>query len=130
MSINFEKMLRVLAGILSISVLHLFPVRWRKRRLRKPAPRRAYCRPEVGRLSSIHPTPCLCCSIIRRVCSRPSRTSVWPTAFERVMLAKLATLMKIPVITTASEPNGTNGRSCRRFMNSHDTLSMWLARAK
>lgn len=25
------------------------------------------------------------------------------------MLAKLATLMKIPVITTASEPNGTNG---------------------
>ena len=26
-----------------------------------------------------------------------------------VMLAKLATLMKIPVITTASEPNGTNG---------------------
>ena len=26
-----------------------------------------------------------------------------------VMLAKLAPLMKIPVITTASEPNGTNG---------------------
>src|SRR5262249_56274459 len=26
-----------------------------------------------------------------------------------VMLAKLATLMKIPAITTASEPNGTNG---------------------
>ena len=26
-----------------------------------------------------------------------------------VMLAKLAKLMKIPVITTASEPNGTNG---------------------
>jgi nicotinamidase-related amidase len=26
-----------------------------------------------------------------------------------VLLAKLATLMKIPVITTASEPNGTNG---------------------
>jgi nicotinamidase-related amidase len=26
-----------------------------------------------------------------------------------VMLSKLATLMKIPVITTASEPNGTNG---------------------
>jgi nicotinamidase-related amidase len=26
-----------------------------------------------------------------------------------VMLGKLATLMKIPVITTASEPNGTNG---------------------
>lgn len=26
-----------------------------------------------------------------------------------VMLAKLATVMKIPVITTASEPNGTNG---------------------
>jgi nicotinamidase-related amidase len=26
-----------------------------------------------------------------------------------VMLAKLATMMKIPVITTASEPNGTNG---------------------
>jgi nicotinamidase-related amidase len=26
-----------------------------------------------------------------------------------VMLAKLATLMQIPVITTASEPNGTNG---------------------
>ncbi len=26
-----------------------------------------------------------------------------------VMLAKLATLLKIPVITTASEPNGTNG---------------------
>ena len=26
-----------------------------------------------------------------------------------VLLSKLATLMKIPVITTASEPNGTNG---------------------
>ena len=26
-----------------------------------------------------------------------------------VMLAKLATLMKVPVIMTASEPNGTNG---------------------
>jgi nicotinamidase-related amidase len=26
-----------------------------------------------------------------------------------IMLAKLATLLKIPVITTASEPNGTNG---------------------
>src|SRR5918998_2783046 len=26
-----------------------------------------------------------------------------------VMLARLATLMKIPVMTTASEPNGTNG---------------------
>jgi nicotinamidase-related amidase len=26
-----------------------------------------------------------------------------------ILLAKLATLMKIPVITTASEPNGTNG---------------------
>jgi hypothetical protein len=26
-----------------------------------------------------------------------------------IMLAKLAKLMKIPVITTASEPNGTNG---------------------
>ncbi|HYI29090.1 MAG TPA: hydrolase, partial [Bradyrhizobium sp.] len=26
-----------------------------------------------------------------------------------VMLAKLATLLKIPVITTASEPNGPNG---------------------
>ena len=26
-----------------------------------------------------------------------------------VMLAKLATLMKLPVITTASEPKGTNG---------------------
>jgi hypothetical protein len=26
-----------------------------------------------------------------------------------VMLARLATLLKIPVITTASEPNGTNG---------------------
>jgi hypothetical protein len=26
-----------------------------------------------------------------------------------IMLAKLATLMKIPVITTASEPNGPNG---------------------
>src|SRR5215213_5278582 len=35
-----------------------------------------------------------------------------PTAELRsnvVMLAKLATLMKIPVITSASEPNGTNG---------------------
>src|SRR5215207_8852942 len=27
-----------------------------------------------------------------------------------IMLAKLATLLKIPVITTASEPNGTNGQ--------------------
>ena len=45
-----------------------------------------------------------------RVCSRPSRTSaVAELRSNTVMLAKLATLMKIPVITTASEPNGTNG---------------------
>ena len=47
-----------------------------------------------------------------------------------VMLAKLATLMKIPVITTASEPNGTNGPLVPEIMNSRGMLSMWLARAK
>ena len=35
--------------------------------------------------------------------------SVAELRLNTVMLAKLATLMKIPVITTASEPNGTNG---------------------
>src|SRR5262249_22778828 len=32
-----------------------------------------------------------------------------PEGSNVVLLAKLATLMKIPVMTTASEPNGTNG---------------------
>ena len=67
---------------------------WALRRLgRNPVEREACCRPAAGRLSLIRPTACCCCSIIRRACSRPSRT----------------TLLKIPVITTASEPNGPNG---------------------
>jgi hypothetical protein len=38
------------------------------------------------------------------------------------MLAKLATLLKIPVITSASEPNGPNGPLMPRFINSRHTL--------
>ena len=47
-----------------------------------------------------------------------------------VLLAKLAKLMKIPVITTASEPNGTNGPLMPEIHQSHHMLFTCLARGK
>ena len=47
-----------------------------------------------------------------------------------VMLAKLATLLKIPVITSASEPAGRMDRSCRRSTSSRRMRCMCRARAK
>ena len=44
-----------------------------------------------------------------------------------VMLAKLATLMNIPVITTASEPNGTNGPLMPEI-NEHAAHAVYVAR--
>ena len=51
-------------------------------------------------------------SVSARCGSRPSTARVIPVAELRsnvTMLAKLAKLMKIPVTTTASAPNGANG---------------------
>ena len=46
-------------------------------------------------------------------------------------LAKLATLLKIPIITTASEPGGPErSASCRRFRNSHRRLPMCRAKER
>ena len=46
------------------------------------------------------------------------------------MLAKLATLLKIPVITTASEPGGPNGPLMPEISSSLPTPSSCRARAK
>ena len=46
-------------------------------------------------------------------------------------LAKLATLLKIPIITTASEPGGPERSAlCRRFRNLHRRLPMCRAKEK
>ena len=47
-----------------------------------------------------------------------------------IMLAKLATLLKIPVITTASEPNGPNGPLMPESTSSRRMRSTWRARAR
>lgn len=46
------------------------------------------------------------------------------------MLAKLATLLKIPVITSASEPNGPNGPLMPKSISLHSTLCSFPGKVK
>jgi hypothetical protein len=68
-------------------------------------------------------------SVSARCGSRPSTARVVPVAELRsnvIMLAKLAKLMKIPVTTTASEPNGADGPLMAELKNMCRTLSVAL----
>jgi nicotinamidase-related amidase len=110
MSINFEKMLRVLAGILSIAVFSHVPSA-----LAQATP------PQTSAPSSVLPTGggaalldpsdtvFLLLDHQAGLFQTVKDISVAELRSNVVMLAKLATLMNIPVITSASEPNGTNG---------------------
>jgi nicotinamidase-related amidase len=110
MSIGFKKALHILAGILAFSVLS--PA---SSALAQATP------PQSGAASSVLPTgggaalldPSDTVFLLLDHQSGLFQTvKDIPIAELRsnvVMLAKLATLMDIPVITSASEPNGTNG---------------------
>jgi nicotinamidase-related amidase len=108
MSINFKKTLRILAGIVSLVLL-------------APSSSALAQAPQAGAPSSVLPTGGGAALLdpsdtvfllldhqaglfqtVKDITVAELRSNV-------VMLAKLATLMKIPVITTASEPKGTNG---------------------
>jgi nicotinamidase-related amidase len=110
MSVNFKKTLRVLVGILSIGVFSSGPGA-----LAQESP------PQTGVSSNVLPTGggaalldpsdtvFLLLDHQAGLFQTVKDIGVAELRSNVVMLAKLATLMKIPVITTASEPNGTNG---------------------
>src|SRR5262245_52734987 len=110
MSINFEKMLRIFAGILSISVLSPIPSA-----LAQATPPQASASSSVlptgGGAALLDPSDTVFLLLDHQagLFQTVKDISVAELRSNTVMLAKLATLMKIPVITTASEPNGTNG---------------------
>ena len=70
---------------------------------------RACCPPAAGRRCSIRPTPSSLLDHQAGLFQTVKDIGVAELRANIMMLAKLATLLKIPVITTASEPNGPNG---------------------
>jgi nicotinamidase-related amidase len=108
MSVKFRNMLLALVGIISISVL-------------SPVSSALAQAPQASAPSSVLPTGggaalldpsdtvFLLLDHQAGLFQTVKDISVAELRSNVVMLAKLATLMKIPVITTASEPNGTNG---------------------
>src|SRR5262245_35719825 len=108
MSISLKKTLLALAGILSIGVLS--PV--------ATAPAQA---PQASAPSSVLPTgggAALLDASDTAILLLDHQAGLFQTVKDisvaelrsnTIMIAKLATLLKIPVITTASEPNGPNG---------------------
>jgi nicotinamidase-related amidase len=108
MSISFKKMLLALAGILSIGVL-------------SPVSTTLAQAPQASAPSSVLPTGggaalldpsdtvFLLLDHQAGLFQTVKDITVAELRSNTVMLAKLATLMKIPVVTTASEPKGTNG---------------------
>ena len=108
MSINAKRTLLALAGILSVAIL-------------SPVLTATAQAPQTGAPSSVLPTGggaalldpsdtvFLLLDHQAGLFQTVKDISVAELRSNTVMLAKLATLMKIPVITTASEPKGTNG---------------------
>src|SRR5262245_26328377 len=108
MSISFKKTLLALAGMLSIGILSLVST----------APAQV---PQASAPSSVLPTGggaalldpsdtvFLLLDHQAGLFQTVKDIGVAELRANVTMLAKLATLLKIPVITTASEPNGTNG---------------------
>jgi nicotinamidase-related amidase len=110
MSINFKKALRVLAGVLAIGVLT--PVSGAFAQATAPqASARSSVLPTGGGAALLDPSDTVFLLLDHQagLFQTVKDISVAELRSNVAMLAKLATLMKIPVITTASEPGGTNG---------------------
>jgi nicotinamidase-related amidase len=109
MSINFKRTLLLLAGILSISVLSPLSARAQATAPQASAPSSVL--PTGGGAALLDPSDTIFLLLDHQtgLFQTVKDISVAELRSNTVMLAKLATLMKIPVITTASEPNGTNG---------------------
>ena len=110
MSINFKKALRVLAGVLSISILS--PASSVLAQATPPqATAPSSVLPTGGGAALLDPADTVFLLLDHQagLFQTVKDIGVAELRSNVVMLAKLATLMKIPVITTASEPNGTNG---------------------
>jgi nicotinamidase-related amidase len=108
MPIDLKKVLRVLAGILSISVLSPLP----NALAQTPEARaRPSVLPAGGGAALLDPSDTVFLLLDHQtgLFQTVKDISVAELRSNTVLLAKLVTLMKIPVITTASEPNGTNG---------------------
>src|SRR5262249_31770216 len=108
MSINFKQRLRVLAGILSLVLLASASSALAQ------APRAGVpssVLPTGGGASLLDPSDTVFLLLDHQagLFQTVKDITVAELRSNTVMLAKLATLMKIPVITTASEPKGTNG---------------------
>src|ERR1044072_2316013 len=110
MSLNCKKALRALAGVLAIGVLS--PVCGA---LAQAPPSQANTASSVlptgGGAALLDPSDTVFLLLDHQagLFQTVKDISVAELRSNTAMLAKLATLMKIPVITTASEPNGTNG---------------------
>ena len=110
MSIHFKKALRVLAGVLSIGALS--PASSALAQATPPqASAASSVLPTGGGAALLDPSDTVFLLLDHQagLFQTVKDISVAELRSNVAMLAKLATLMKIPVITTASEPNGTNG---------------------
>jgi nicotinamidase-related amidase len=110
MSLNLKKTLRVLAGILAIGTLS--PGAGALAQATPPqASASSSVLPTGGGAALLDPSDTVFLLLDHQagLFQTVKDISVAELRSNVVMLAKLATLMKIPVITTASEPNGTNG---------------------
>lgn len=108
MPTNFQRALRVLAGALTISLLSAGAL------AQAPAPQTSMSSsvlPTGGGAALLDPSDTVILLLDHQagLFQTVKDISVAELRSNTEMLAKLATLMKIPVITTASEPNGTNG---------------------
>ncbi len=108
MSIDLTKTLRILAGVLTIGALS--PDASALAQATPPAAASSVL-PTGGGAALLDPSDTVFLLLDHQagLFQTVKDISVAELRSNVAMLAKLATLMKIPVITTASEPNGTNG---------------------
>jgi len=108
MSINFKKTLHVFAGILSLALLS--PVCSALAQAPQGSAPSSVL-PTGGGAALLDPSDTVFLLLDHQagLFQTVKDISVAELRSNTAMLAKLATLMKMPVITTASEPNGTNG---------------------
>jgi nicotinamidase-related amidase len=106
MSINIKKLLFALAGVLSLGLLS--PGSGALAQVTAPS---SSVLPTGGGAALLDPSDTVILLLDHQagLFQTVKDISVAELRANTVMLAKLATLMKIPVITTASEPKGTNG---------------------
>src|ERR687895_2469176 len=110
MSVNIKRALRVLAGVLTISVLSSASSALAQATAPQASAPSSVL-PTGGGAALLDPSDTVFLLLDHQagLFQTVKDISVAELRSNTIMLAKLATLMKIPVITTASEPNGTNG---------------------